>query len=160
MAALHLVRRQAPLVMKSSPAIQLTEKQRRFATEYALDHNASRAARAAGYGVKSAKVTGCRLLTNVNVQRAVAEIEATSERAIEVSRWKTLLELQAAAEIAKSRGDPMAMIAAWREIGKMCGYYPPNRTAVVIDTRQPSAPNPYESMSDDQLMAIVNEGGR
>lgn len=52
---------------------------------------------------------------------------------------------------AKEEGSPMAMIAAYREIGKMLGYY-----------NQPVAPDPqarYESlvrsMSDEELIAIV-----
>lgn len=49
----------------------LSPKQKMFVREYLVDRNASRAAVAAGYSEKSAKVTGCRLLTNANVQAAI-----------------------------------------------------------------------------------------
>lgn len=49
----------------------LSPKQKIFVREYLVDRNASRAAVAAGYSPKSAKVTGCRLLTNANVQAAI-----------------------------------------------------------------------------------------
>ena len=62
-------------------SMPLSSKQRRFVQEYMVDHNASRAARQAGYGEKSAKVTGCRLLTNANVAEAIrAEEKATALR--------------------------------------------------------------------------------
>ena len=49
----------------------MTEKQRRFAEAYAKDPNATAAAVAAGYSVRSAYSTGQRLLKNVEVQEYI-----------------------------------------------------------------------------------------
>lgn len=49
----------------------LTPKQERFVTAYLLELNATKAALAAGYGVKAAKQQGSRLLTNVDVAAAI-----------------------------------------------------------------------------------------
>ena len=137
----------------------LTARQASFVREFLVDGNGTRSAIAAGYGRAGAHVTACRMLRRANVRAAIEARQKADVMRLSMAREDALLELQAAAEIAKARSDPMAMIAAWREIGKMCGYYLSTRTAVTIDTRQPSAPNPYESMSDVQLMAIVDAGG-
>lgn len=49
------------------------QRRTRFVKEYLLEHNATKAAIAAGYAVKSATVTGSRLLSNANVQAELAE---------------------------------------------------------------------------------------
>ena len=64
------------------------QRRTRFIKEYLLDHNATRAAIAAGYSEGSAKVTGSRLLTNANVKSQIetansrinAKLEITVER--------------------------------------------------------------------------------
>ena len=50
-------------------------KQKRFAREYVIDRNATRAAIAVGYSEKSAKSAGHRLLTYVDVKAMIAELE-------------------------------------------------------------------------------------
>ena len=54
---------------------QLTDKQERFVQEYLLDYNATQAAIRTGYSEKTAKQQGSRLLTNVDVATAVAELK-------------------------------------------------------------------------------------
>ena len=51
----------------------LTPKRQRFVTEYLVDHNGTQSAMRAGYSPTSAKVTASRLLTDANLQQAVAE---------------------------------------------------------------------------------------
>ena len=58
----------------------LNIKQALFVTEYMVDKNATQAYKRAGYSPKddeSAKQLGCRMLTNVNVSRALADWEQT-----------------------------------------------------------------------------------
>lgn len=52
----------------------LTPKQQRFVAEYRVDLNATRAAKRAGYSAKTAMQQGARLLSNVEIARAVAEV--------------------------------------------------------------------------------------
>lgn len=61
--------------------MSLTAKQARFIEEYLIDLNATQAAIRAGYSEKTATEQGARLLTNVNVQKAIHEAQqARSER--------------------------------------------------------------------------------
>jgi phage terminase small subunit len=55
----------------------LDPKRRRFVEEYAVDWNATQAAIRAGYSPKTAQQQGSRLLLNVVVQEALAEVMQT-----------------------------------------------------------------------------------
>lgn len=57
----------------------LTDKQKRFVDEYLIDLNATQAAIRAGYSEKTARSIGQRLLTNVDIQKAIED--AQSKRA-------------------------------------------------------------------------------
>ena len=61
------------------PTAKTLAKQKRFAQEYAVDRNATRAAIAAGYSEKSAKSAGHRLLTYVDVKAIISEIDKKIE---------------------------------------------------------------------------------
>ena len=53
----------------------MNERQKRFAEFYAASGNATEAAKAAGYGEKTARAQGARLLTNVDIMRYVRELQ-------------------------------------------------------------------------------------
>ncbi|WP_026613082.1 terminase small subunit [Ensifer aridi] len=53
----------------------LNAQQLRFVSEYLIDLNATQAAIRAGYSAKTAKQQGNRLLTNVDVQKAIADAQ-------------------------------------------------------------------------------------
>ena len=133
----------------------LTAKQQRFVDEYSVDRNASRAARAAGYSPTSAKVTACRLLTKANVLAAVTEREISARQTLNVTREGVLVALQEAVELSKAQHNPMAMIAGWREIAKICGYYAPERHQVALSADAAGEWARIEAMSDEELLQIM-----
>lgn len=51
----------------------MTEKQKRFCTEYLIDLNATQAAIRTGYSEKTARAIGQRLLTNVDIKKYIDE---------------------------------------------------------------------------------------
>jgi len=140
--------------------LQLTPKQERFATAYAQHHNASLACREAGYSAhgRSASVAGTRLLANVCVLGRIQALEAAAAQALGVTRQRFLDELEGAAALAKAQGDAQAMIAAWREIGKACGFYNPQPIKVEIDVKGQVEMGRLNALSDQQLLAIISAG--
>lgn len=58
---------------------ELTEKQKRFALEYAIKCNAAQAAIAAGYSVKSSRYIGYKLLKNQRIAAMVKEALDTAQ---------------------------------------------------------------------------------
>jgi phage terminase small subunit len=64
---------------------KLTPKQEMFVKEYLVDLNATQAAIRAGYSIKTAKSQGQRLLTNVDVARAIEEANQKRAEKLELS---------------------------------------------------------------------------
>jgi len=73
---------------------KITPKQRRFCSEYILDWNGARAARAAGYSEKNARETASELLTKPNVKDYVEFIKDDYEGELGISRLKNLRTLR------------------------------------------------------------------
>jgi len=72
---------------------QLGIRQQRFVDEYMIDLNGTQAAIRAGYSVKTANEQSSRLLANVNVQAAIARLQAERSKRTGVSADRIVLEL-------------------------------------------------------------------
>ena len=78
----------------------MTERQKRFADEYLIDLNATRAYKAAYPSVKkdeAARVNGCRMLTNANIQAYIAERQRDRQERTEITQDMVVRELAAVA---------------------------------------------------------------
>ena len=132
----------------------MTPKQMRFIEEYSLDHNGAAAAVRAGYAPGSAKVTASRLLTKANVREALAVSQVRVAPRLEIDRQRVLEGLLEGIELARAQCNAMGMLAGWREIGKMLGYYAPEKKAVVVTELTQREISKFEGMSDEELLAI------
>lgn len=132
----------------------MTPKQKRFVEEYALDHNGARAAVRAGYAARSTKVTASRLLTKANVREALAVSQRQVAQRLEIDRQQVLEGLLEGIELARAQCNAMGMLVGWREIGKMCGFYAPEKKAVVITELTQREISKFEGLSDEELLAI------
>ena len=65
----------------------MNERQKRFCEFYAMNPNATEAAKAAGYSPTTARSIGQRLLTNVDIKNHIAELtaDARTERVATIS---------------------------------------------------------------------------
>ena len=97
-------------------------RQKNFVRNYVRCGNAAKAARDAGYALKSARVTACRLLTKANIQSEIVAEKRRYEVAMGTDRDAVVSDLLAASDLAKLKADPAKMIAAMREISRVCGY--------------------------------------
>lgn len=133
----------------------MTPKQARFVEEYALDHNAAAAARRAGASERSARTLGSRWLAKVDVLGSIQSLENAAALKLSLTREDALNGLLAAKDEAVEQSDPMAQVAAWREIGKMCGFYTPERHKVEVNDRGRAYMECMASLSDAELIAII-----
>jgi len=77
--------RRMPMNAKTN---NMTPKMALFCREYLKDFNAARAAIAAGYAEKGARQTGSRLLTYVDIQKAISEALKGRMKRVEVdAEW-------------------------------------------------------------------------
>ena len=107
---------------------KLTPKQQRFVEEYVIDHNATAAARRAGYSEKTAGVIG-----HQNLQRPeiIEEINALDQKQAEecgISAKKTKMEIAriAYADMQERAADQIpyrAKMAALRMAGQVDGLF-------------------------------------
>ncbi len=138
----------------------MTPKQLRFVEEYSLDHNGAGAAVRAGFAPNSARVTASRLLAKANVAEAVAVRESEAAKSMNMTRARVLEALQDAFDKARQASDPKAMVAAAREIAKVCGFYAPERRKVEVTSAGARAMMArLEAMSDEELLAVIGASG-
>jgi len=140
--------------------MNLTLKQYRFIDEYLIDLNGAQAAIRAGYSPHCAKEQASRLLTYAHVQAEIEERNKDIEIRLEISRENVLEGFQEAYEIAKSSNNPGAMTGANRELGKMCGYYEPDKKQIEVSQAGEKQHLRYlESLSDEELLGMLGEEG-
>ncbi len=134
----------------------LTAKQARFIEEYLVDGNGTRAAIAAGYGRAGARVTACRTLANPNVRAQIEARQAKDARRLQIERQDLISGLLEAVEMGRERREPMAMITALREIGRLLGFYAPavRETRATVDGR-PSVSR-FETLTDEELASLAS----
>ena len=137
----------------------LSDQHGAFAVTYARHHNASQAAREAGYAQGCACATGTCLLANAINVECVPELEAQTAVDLDMSRKRLLGESQDAAALAEEKREPMAMVAARREIAEIYGFYQPELVCVVVDLSRQGGLAQTDGMTDDELMAIISTVG-
>lgn len=136
----------------------MTPKQALFAEQYVLDHCGAAAAVRAGYAPGAARQTAYELLGKPEVQALVAEHEVAAAKDLALSRERVVSEIKAAIAMAREQQDPAAMIAGWREIAKLCGYYAPERRRIEVSSCQDAVRVQFEAMSDAELIGIAAGG--
>jgi len=137
----------------------LSDKRSRFVEEYLRDQNGTQAAIRAGYAPGSAYSAASRLLRNDQVRAAVSERQGAIARDLELDRQKVVAQIMEAIEIARLQADPQAMIAGWREIAKMLGYYEPERKQVEVSVSAKRMVDQFEAMSDAELLRLADQAG-
>lgn len=90
----------------------LTPRQRRFACEYVLDWNATRAAVRAGYSERTAEKQGSRLLKKAEVGKIIERALDASRARNAVSVDSLTLELEEARREAMAAGQFSAAVSA------------------------------------------------
>jgi phage terminase small subunit len=73
--------------------VPLNHKQQRFAEEYVVDHNATQAAKRAGYSDKVARIHGSRLMTNDDVMAVITGLEKEISKRTAINADRIRLEI-------------------------------------------------------------------
>ena len=138
------------------PAKPLTEMQKTFVKLWAQGESIATASHRAGYADGS--VYAYRMIRMPNILALYNEEKRLYEEASGMTRKKVMDGLLEGVEMAKLAGEPASMIAGWREIGKMCGYYEPVRRQVDITVNGSLVMDRMNRMSDAELLKLIHEG--
>lgn len=88
-----------PVAAASNTSLSAAERYERFAREWVIDHNATRAAIASGYSEKTAESQGSRLLRNVKVREIIDRLEREVRERLDITKEKVEREIASMAFI-------------------------------------------------------------
>lgn len=135
----------------------LTPAQNQFVVNFArLGMTQTQAAKAAGYAFPNQEAN--RLLKVPEIAAAVEKERAAVESAANVSRKEVIEKLMETFDAAKLQSEPIAMVAALREVAKICGYYEPEVKKIMISTTIATTVAQIEELSDEELVKLIIEG--
>lgn len=135
----------------------LTDKQKAFVQSWSKGNSIPRASLDAGFADTG---IGYRLARMPNVLALKAQLSSKYEEEAQMDRKQVMEGFKEAIEMAKLMAEPANMIAGWREIGKMCGYYAPVETRVKVDVTGNVILQKMNSMSDAELLRVISQGAQ
>ena len=127
---------------------KLTAKQKAFVAEYLIDLCATQAAIRAGYSEKTARSQGQRMLTNVDIARAVATGQARRSERTEVTQDYVLTAIKDTIEQYRGGGEgsnPNAVLKGAELLGRHLAMF---TDRAVVDLN-----HGLQEMDDDALEA-------
>ena len=136
--------------------VKLTPRQKAFISAYLVCRCAAKAARKAGYSPKGAKVTGCRLLTNVNLQAELAAQQTKMSEKLELDRNTVIGGIFSGIAQARTLSDASGIIRGWVALSRICGLDKPEATkSLVLSTANLALEARLSQLSDAELLAIA-----
>lgn len=130
----------------------LTEMQQMFVRHWAAGESILSASARAGYA--DGGTYAYRLSKDPLVQEIYQREKKLYEASCQMTRKKVMDGFLEAAEMARLQADPTALTGAWREIGKMCGYYEPAKKTIDVNING-TVTQKVERLSDDMLLQII-----
>ncbi len=138
------------------PDKPLTEKQKAFAVARARGESIPNAMALAGYNEQPSY--GYRMDKMPNVRALMQQEQALYAEAAQMSRKKVIDMHLEAYDAAKLLSEPATMVAAAREIGKICGLYEPQKVQIDISGSVQHEIHRLEAMSDTELLEVLTQG--
>ena len=150
--------RSKPVVANTSPLHVLTEQQRVFVDAIVAGKPPKIAGRIAGYAHPD--IHSYKVLKADRIQAAIRYLYKKHEKVADISRKKVMDGFLEAIEMAKIQADSGNMVAGWREIAKMCGYYAPEVKKIDLNITAKRVIDKMETLSDEDLLRMVEESGQ
>lgn len=131
----------------------LTEMQRMFVKNWATGESILSASFRAGFTDRGTQAY--RLAKMPNVIRLYDEEKMAYEKSADMSRKKVMDMLIKSFEHAELAGEPASMVAAAREIGRMCGYFEPIKHQVSVNVQGNVVHQRLNKMTDSELLELI-----
>jgi phage terminase small subunit len=149
------MRRSEAAHITGDPMVGLTDKQKLFLEGILRGMPQTTAARAAGYANPSMEAN--RQLKHPSMQEALQLMHRKHEKASHMTRKKVMDGMLEAIEMAKTQSEPGVMVAGWREIGRMCGYYAAEKKEISVSITSKRAVDKLETLSDAELLDMIEK---
>lgn len=135
-----------------SPERHLTEMQMMFVRHWAAGESILSASARAGYSDNG--TYAYRLAKDPLIVQIYEREKKLYESSVQMTRQRVMEGFLEAADMAKLQADPTALTGAWREVGKMCGYYEPVKKVIDINING-QITQKVERLDDETLLAII-----
>lgn len=137
------------------PDKPLTEQQKLFVHYWARGESILSASLKAGY--QDGGTYAYRLVHQPNILKMYQAEKDAYERDSGMNRKRVIDGLLEGIEMAKTMAEPSSMIAGWREIGKLCGYYEPVQVKHTVDVQGKILVDRMEKLSDAELFELIQK---
>lgn len=141
------------LIEQANPDRVLTEKQKLFVSFWAQGESILSASYKAGYA--DGGTMAYRLSKDPAILKIYHYEKAKYEEAAQVTRKEVIDGFREAANMARIQADPVALTGAFREIGKMCGYYEPVKRTIDINVKGNVTMKKLEALGNDELLKLI-----
>ena len=129
----------------------LTPKQSQYLKLRASGHAPGKASELA-YGTRA---HARRNESNPVIQAALKSMRQDTYERIQVTRERCIEGILEAVEMSRIMSEPATMIAGYREVGKMLGFYEPERKEVVLTGQGGELLHKVSQLSDEQLLKLL-----
>jgi phage terminase small subunit len=136
----------------------LTTMQVEFVKNWAAGESIANAGARAGYHDGGAYAY--RMAKMPNILKRYNIEKAAFERANDMSRKKVMEGFQDGIAMAAMLGEPASVIAGWREIGRMCGYYEPVMVKHQVSVEGKVMVERMNRMTDEELFALIQKSSQ
>lgn len=140
-------------VAEANPDRPLTTRMKEFVKLWAQGETILSAAIRAGYN--DGGTYAYRLAKDPAILKIYHREKEAYAAAVGMTRQKVMEGLLEAVEMAKIQADPTAMIAGWREVGKMCGYYEPVKKQIDVNITGNVVMERLNKLSDAELLKLI-----
>jgi hypothetical protein len=131
----------------------ITEKQQTYVDNVLEGKSKSDAARAAD--MLPTKSTAIE--RSATVQAALKEARSELEGLSTLRRVDVLNGLMESIDMARTLAEPATMIAGWKEVAKIMGYYAPETRRIELSSDQSNVQKKLEMMSDQELLEMLHK---
>jgi len=90
-------------------------------------------------------------------QRAMVMEHRRSQQVVNMSRKSVMRGLLEAIDMAKDQCQSNSMISGWKEIGRMCGFYEPERREVLLSVNSQDLIEEMKSLPRDKLLELASD---
>lgn len=131
----------------------MTKKQGDYVELRAMGADMQNAVRTA-YGPGMNTTDAKDLEANPKITAALVNERAKNAYMLGLTREKVLQGFMDAVDQAKILADPLAQIAGWREIAKVCGFYAPEVKKIQLNGPAKAVLDRLQTLSDDELLQM------
>ena len=144
------------LMNEIDPYKPLTKRQKAFVEH--LSHPGITPKQAAGLaGFKAPLTSAHDLVKRPNVQQAIRDKQKRWAIEGKVSKEEVIEGFKEAFDVARLKAEPLAMVASYREIARVMGYYEDGKVKVTVDASGKVQYETLINMTEEQLLEIIRE---